>query len=171
MGGFLRQSHPHFILLGLFRTEQRHQHHKEEHADHSQLYVGIGCQALEQDGVVITDFDELIPRLGRSRIHINPDQMSLLLHPLGPEFNLGNTVLTGGRFQRKIAAGLHVSVGIEHNHGYGGVAVDNFQHQRQVRVFVGMIQASHRLGPDGHVGLFLLGKVPHQRLRRNQEYR
>ena len=156
VGRLLRQSHPHLVLFGLFRTDESKvdDEHKQYH--HPQLHIGIEREALQQNGVVVVkilflivaqvDFDDIRAPL------------QVVQFPLQVLFGVGFG-------QTQIDILVYLAVPVDQNRRYRGVALDYLQDELHAHLGLVAGQLTGSLGPYLHLLALLDREVFHQVVR------
>ena len=163
MGGFFRQSDPHFVLLCLFCRHHGKVYDNHEDYHHGNLDARQVGHACEQRGVLIVD----VLRCGA--VDFDWDMVVCFFQSLEP-------------FGEKRAVGVRQQVGRQRVDGFGHLEVARHQdvvvvvdkqhrdvvvvfYDAQIEVDVGRLSRCQRLcgvGPNLHTLAFLVGKVVDQ---------
>lgn len=166
MGGLLGQAHPHLVLLGLLRREQRKDGYDNKDHDHAELHVRIGRQAAEHNGVVVANI-HVVGRniVGQRHLYhlIRMEQAQAL------GLDVGECVgIVGTRTDTEVAECLHVLVLVHHDDGNSSVAVEHLEHEIEISVAVGIAEGAHGLGPRLHLLVLLCREVADEKMRHEQ---
>ena len=162
----LRKAHPHLVLLGFLRREQRKNGNDNKQQHHAQLHVRKPREATEHQRILITHVDIIAATVAK----INAD-VAVLGQQFVPESrNAGQTVGARGSAQRKIPEVVHLSPPVQYDDRYRVIVVKNLENQIQIGVVVGLIERPHRLCPYLHPAVFLRLEVISQFARHHKRY-
>ena len=150
---FLGQPNPHFVLFGAFAAEEGEDGHDDKDQDDAQLDVGIACQTFEHDALVVADLHELVV------VEADAYEVALRLHAAGHLEHDAFDFFGRLGAHLEVAVGLHGAVRGDDDDGYGVIAVDDLQHEREVGLFVGLFERAHGFGPHFHLALLFLSEI------------
>ena len=156
---FLRQAHPHLVLLRLFGCQQGKDgyHHKQQY--NAKLHIRVSGKALEHHRVIVTHVDIFgLRRVADGNFYVPPVVIETPSHRRHGVQTVGGSV----PFDIDIAESLHLPFRVEHDYGDGVVLVYHLEHKVKVGSLVGDAERAHGLRPHLHLAVLLLGEVSHK---------
>ena len=165
VGSFFRESDPNLVLFGAFRGQKGENRNDHKQQNYAQLYVGIDCQPLENQRVVVANLD--VVRVAFV-VDADANTPSFGLHTLA-DLGDGLQAVRGVQFLHvDVAKHLHFTIFVHHHDGNRRVVFDDLQHKVHARIFIIGAQRVHRLGPDFHFFVLFFIEVARQNVRHDK---